>query len=88
MTHRFGITIKTQLTYDELENVIGQYCRGGYSISLGGIDDSRNGRRKIMLVWFEQTEDRDRLRAIFAVRSGKASGMPGHRSPKGDTAFA
>ena len=76
MAHRFGLTVKTRLTYDELENVVSQYSQGEYSISLGGLDESRASRRKIMLVWFEKIEDRDRLRSFFALRSGQPAGAP------------
>ena len=77
MAHRFGLTIKTRLTFDELENVVSQYSQGEYSISLGGLDESKNTRRKIMYVWFAQEGDRDRLRTFFAMRTGKsAQGAP------------
>ncbi len=74
MAHRFGLTVKTRLTFDELDNVISQYCQGEYSISLGGLDESKASRRKIMLVWFDKMEDRDRLRQFFASRTGGPQG--------------
>ena len=77
MAHRFGLTVKTRLSFDELDNVVSQYSQGEYSISLGGLDESKNTRRKIMYVWFAQEGDRDRLRMFFAARSGKApNGIP------------
>ena len=87
MSHRFGLTVKTRLSFDELENVISQYCQGEYSISLGGLDESATSRRKIMLVWFEKMEDRDRLRLFFATRTGQPNG-PGRLSVKPGTAAA
>jgi hypothetical protein len=87
MAHRFGLTIKTRLTYDELDNVVGQYCQGEYSISLGGLDESSASRRKIMLVWFDKIEDRDRLKSFFAMRTGQPA-PPGMPMPKPGTAAA
>jgi hypothetical protein len=86
MAHRFGLTVKTRLSFDELENVISQYCQGEYSISLGGLDESKNTIRKIMYVWFAQEGDRDRLRTFFAMRTGKSS--QGAPLPPGTRAVA
>ena len=74
---RFGLKIRTRLAFDELDNVLGQYCQAGYSISIGGLDDAGAVRKKIMVLHFEKAEDRDRLKALFAARRGGASAMRG-----------
>jgi hypothetical protein len=68
MTQRYGMTVKTHLTFDELDNVIGQYAQGPYQISIGGLDDSGKVRRKIMIIWFDLQDDRTRMRQFFAAR--------------------
>ena len=88
MTQRFGMTVKTRLSFDELENVVAQHCQGEFSISLGGLDDSGAYPRKIMLVWFTQLEDRDRVRRFFDMRTGKESSVPGKPMPKSGAAAA
>jgi hypothetical protein len=75
-TQRFGLKIRTRLSYEELDNVLGQHSRAGYSISIGGIDDAGTVRRKIMILSFEQSEDRDRLKIFFAARRS-AAGLRG-----------
>jgi hypothetical protein len=80
---RFGLKIRTRLSYEELDNVLGQYCQAGYSISIGGLDDAGAMRKKIMLLSFEKVEDRDRLKTLFAARRRPASAMraPGAAAP-------
>ena len=34
----FGIKIQTRLSYDELDSILAQYCRGAYRIHLGGLE--------------------------------------------------
>ncbi len=68
MAQRYGMTVKTHLTFDELDNVIGQYAQGPYQISIGGLDESGKTRRKIMIIWFDQESDRVRMRQFFAAR--------------------
>src|SRR5690242_1241455 len=74
MTQRFGMTVKTHLSFDELDNVIGQYVQGPYEISIGRLDESGKHRRKIMIIWFDQEVDRHRMRAFFAARRAPRSG--------------
>ena len=68
MAQRYGMTVKTHLSHDELDNVIGQYVQGPYQISIGGMEEGAKYRRKIMIIWFEQENDRQRMRAFFAAR--------------------
>ncbi len=72
MAQRYGMTVKTHLSFDALDNVIGQYAQGPYQISIGGLDDSGKVRRKIMIIWFDQQDDRQRMRLLFAARRGPA----------------
>ncbi len=76
MAQRYGMTVKTHLTFDELDNVIGQYAQGPYQISIGGLDDSGKTRRKIMIIWFDLQEDRTRMRMFFAARRGTHAPTP------------
>lgn len=69
MSQKFGLKAKTALTFDEFDNVIGQYARGAYQISFGGLDDTGKTRRKIMIVWFSLEEDRRRVRTLLMERS-------------------
>ena len=41
MAQRYGITVKTHLSFDELDNVVGQYSHGAYQISIGGLDEAK-----------------------------------------------
>lgn len=75
MAQRFGLKIRTRLAFEELDNVMGQYCQAGYSIAIGGLDDSGPVRKKIMILYFEKSEDRDRLRALFAARGARTTAM-------------
>ncbi len=75
MAHGFGIKIRTRLSFEELDNVLGQYCQAAYSIAIGGLDDSKAIRKKIMILTFEKAEDRDRLKALFAARAAKGMAM-------------
>ena len=38
MAQRYGMTVKTHLSFDELDNVVSQYAQGPYQISIGGLD--------------------------------------------------
>lgn len=68
MAQRYGMTVKTHLSFDELDNVVGQYAQGSYQISIGGLDDTGKVRRKIMIIWFDLPDDRQRMRLLFAAR--------------------
>lgn len=87
---RFGLKIRTRLSFDELDNVLGQYCQASYSISIGGLDDAGQTRKKIMLLSFEKVEDRERLKALFAARRSPApgTGMGRGAAPGGASAGA
>jgi hypothetical protein len=64
----FSVKIRTRLSYDELDNLCGQYCRAPYSIHLGGLDTSAKIACKLMLIACTNPEDRDRVKAVFAMR--------------------
>jgi hypothetical protein len=68
MSRTFGLKISTRLSYDELDSILAQYCRGAYSIHLGGLDSSSAVMRKQMIIACDNTEDRDRIKTIFAMR--------------------
>lgn len=72
---KFGFKLKTRLSFDELDNVLGQYCRAPYALHVGGLDDSGSVRRKVMVLMFDDVEDRDRIKLLFARR--KSGMMPG-----------
>lgn len=72
MASGFSLKIRTRLTFEELDNVLGQYCQGTYSIGIGGIDDSGTVRKKIMILTFDKAEDRQRLKALFAARAARS----------------
>ncbi len=76
MAQRYGMTVKTHLTFDELDNVIGQYAQDPYQISIGGLDDFGKTRRKIMIIWFDQEDDRQRMRLLFAASRGTRMQAP------------
>ncbi len=68
MAYQFGFKVKTRLSFEELDNVLGQYCQALYHISIGGLDETGAVRKKIMIIYFEKIEDRDRIKHLFAVR--------------------
>jgi hypothetical protein len=68
MSRAFGLKIRTRLSYDELDNILSQYCRGTYRIHLGGLDTTTDIVRKMMVIMCDDIEDRDRIKAIFAMR--------------------
>jgi hypothetical protein len=78
----FSVKIRTRLSYDELDNLCGQYCRAPYSIHLGGLDTTTKIACKLMLIACTDPVDRDRVKAVFAMRgahvnkSGTATGVP------------
>jgi hypothetical protein len=78
MEKRYGMKIKTRLSFDELDNVVAQYSRGSYQIAIGGLDEGGSVRRKIMHTWFKQEEDRQRIRLLFAAR--RVNSLPGQAS--------
>ncbi len=76
MAQRYGMTVKTHLSFDELDNVVGQYAQGPYQISIGGLDESGKVRRKIMIIWFDQELDRQRMRMFFSARRKPGAALP------------
>jgi hypothetical protein len=74
-----GFKIRTRLSYEALDNILAQYCRKTYQIILGGLDNSGNMPRKIMVLAFEDEEDRVRVKHVFAVRGAlpAANNLPG-----------
>ncbi|MCA0201555.1 MAG: hypothetical protein LCH56_12065 [Proteobacteria bacterium] len=70
MAYQFGFKVKTRLSFEELDNVLGQYCQASYRISIGGLDETGSVRKKIMIIYFEKQEDRERIKHLFAVRKG------------------
>lgn len=71
MTQRFGFKIKTRLSFEELDNVIGQYSQAPYQITIGGMDESGPVRKKIMIIYFEKLEDRERIKHMFLAKAAK-----------------
>jgi hypothetical protein len=67
-TRTFSIKIRTRLGYDELDNIVGQYCRAAYGIHFGGIDNTVKIPRKLMVISCTDPADRDRIKAVFAMR--------------------
>jgi hypothetical protein len=78
MARTFGLKISTRLSYDELDSILAQYCRGTYGIHLGGLDSTSAIMRKQMIIVCDNTEDRDRIKAIFAMRG--AVKKPGEKT--------
>ena len=74
-----GFKIRTSLSYDALDSILAQYCRKSYQIILGGLDTSGKTPRKIMVLAFEDVEDRTRVRHVFAIRGAlpTANTLPG-----------
>ena len=72
MSKTFGLKISTRLTYEELDSILAQYCRSTYRIHLGGLDSTTAIIRKIMIIVCDNHEDRDRIKAIFAMRGAVA----------------
>lgn len=70
MARLFGLKIKTRLSYEGLDNILGQYCRGSYEISIGGLDEANGVNRKIMVLSFVEEGDRERIKHFFSVRAG------------------
>ena len=75
MAQLIGLKIRTRLSYEALDNILGQYCRGGYQITLGGLDTTGKFPRKIMILAFADAEDRERARHVFTVRGAVAAGV-------------
>ncbi|MBL8643965.1 MAG: hypothetical protein JNK21_08520 [Rhodospirillaceae bacterium] len=70
MSKLFGLKIKTRQSYEGLDNILAQYCRGTYEISIGGLEDVNGVARKIMILSFAEEEDRNRIKHFFSVRKG------------------
>jgi hypothetical protein len=78
MPKLFGLKIKTRQSYEGLDSILAQYCRGAYNISIGGLDDTGDMPRKVMILSFVEEEDRNRIKHFFSVRRGeKASAGTG-----------
>lgn len=78
MPQTFGLKIRTRLSYEELDNILAQYCRGAYGIHLGGLDTSGKIPVKTMIIACEDIADRERIKAIFAMRG--ATKQPGAKN--------
>jgi hypothetical protein len=76
MAHVIGFKIRTRLSYDALESILAQYCRKSFDIALGGLDTTSKLPRKIMILGFEDVEDRDRVRHVFAIRGATRAETP------------
>lgn len=76
MAQTFGIKIQTRLSYDELDSILAQYCRGAYRIHLGGLDTTLKVPRKTMVILCEDADDRARIKAIFAMRGAVKQPVP------------
>lgn len=70
MSKLFGLKIKTRQSYEGLDNILAQYCRGTYYISIGGLDETSDIPRKVMILSFVEEEDRERIKHFFSVRKG------------------
>lgn len=73
MATLYGLKIKTRLSYDGLDNILGQYCRGAYYIGIGGLDETSALARKIMILRFAEEADRNRIKHVFTARKAGAS---------------
>lgn len=76
MAQTFGIKIRTRLSYDELDSISAQYCRAAYRIHLGDLDTTLKVPRKTMVILCEDAGDRDRIKAIFAMRGAVKQPAP------------
>ena len=68
MARLIGLKITTRLSYEALESILGEYCQKSYEIALGGLDTTGKFPRKIMVIGFEDQDDRNRVHRVFAAR--------------------
>jgi hypothetical protein len=65
---RKAFKLKTRLSFEELDSLVAEYARRPYQITLGGIDEVGSIPAKIMIIRFDDPEDYERLRILFARR--------------------
>ncbi len=67
--HHHDLRLKTRLPYDSVEHLLSTCCIKLYSLSLDGIQETRNGPCKVLRISFEDPADRERFRVTFEKRS-------------------
>ncbi len=61
-----SVRIKTQMAYEQLEDLLQKSCKGAFEISFEGLDAETN--RKVMALQFETQADLDAFRAALKAR--------------------
>ncbi len=64
----FPVRIKTQMSYEEIEDVVQRDCKGAFEISFEGVEEYKGITRKIMTIAFETESDRDAFRAALGKK--------------------
>ena len=59
------LTLKTMMSAETLERLLGTACRGPYAFALDGTEDGADGARKVIRITFENENDRERFRAAL-----------------------
>ncbi len=65
MTALHDLKLKTLLSFERVEDLLGTCCTKLYSLTLDGIEESSSGQRKVLRISFEDPNDRERFRQTF-----------------------
>ncbi len=61
----FAVRIKTQMSYEEIEEIVQRDCKGAFEINFEGLEDHKGTARKVMTISFDAEADRDAFRAAL-----------------------
>lgn len=67
------LRLRTLMPYDRVEELRASCCTKLYSLTLDGLQETRNGPCKVLRISFEDAADRERFRDTFAKRSVPSS---------------
>jgi hypothetical protein len=63
MDEQFFLTLKTMLSGQTLERLLGGACQHDYALAFDGTEETQRGQRKIIRISFGSAHDRERFRA-------------------------
>jgi hypothetical protein len=73
LEHHHDLRLKTWLPYDRVESLLQTCCTKLYSMTLDGIQETKNGPCKVLRISFEDPADRERFRNTFEKRAQPVS---------------
>lgn len=61
----FTVRIKTQMSYEQTEELVQRHCKAAFEINFDGLEDHKGMARKVMTISFETEADREKFRAAL-----------------------